>query len=92
MIGYRARLDGDLERWRQAGWVTAEGALAIRAELASRAARFGLPQVLALLGGVLLCFAAMTFVASNWQALSKLARLAILAEVFRRLQEMLQLG
>ena len=78
MIGYRARIQADLERWRQAGWVTADGARAIEGDLASRAGRFGLPQVLALLGGVLLCFAAMTFVASNWQAMSKLARLAVL--------------
>ena len=79
MIGYRARLEGDLERWRRAGWITADGAGAIRAELATRTSRFGLPHVLALLGAVLLCFAAMTFVASNWQTLSKATRLAILA-------------
>jgi uncharacterized membrane protein len=79
MIGYRARIETDLKRWQEAGWLTGDGARAIQADIASRGSRFGLPQVLALLGGVLLCFGAMTFVASNWQAMSKLARLAVLA-------------
>jgi uncharacterized membrane protein len=82
MIGYRARIEGDLKRWQEAGWVSAEAARAIQGDLASRSSRFGLPQVLALLGGVLLCFGAMTFVASNWQAMSKLLRLAVLAAGF----------
>ena len=79
MIGYRARLEGDLKRWQASGWISADGARSIRADLASRAGRYGLPHVLALLGGILLCFGAMTFVASNWQAMSKLARLGVMA-------------
>ena len=78
-MSYRSRIETDLKRWQEAGWVANDGARAIRGDLDSRQSRFGLPHVLALLGGVLLCFAAMTFVASNWQAMSKLLRLSILA-------------
>ena len=78
-MSYRARIDDDLKRWQEAGLISAEGARAIRSALDGRQSRFGLPHVLALLGGVLLCFAAMTFVASNWQAMSKLLRLGVLA-------------
>lgn len=78
MIGYRTRVAADVKRWREAGWISAEGARAIDDELARRSDRYGLPQVLAVLGGVLLCLAAMTFVASNWQAMPRLLRLGML--------------
>lgn len=73
------RLERDLARWRAAGWVTAEGETAIRAEIAARRPMFGLSGALAVLGAVLLGFAAMSFVAANWQEMSKLARLLLLA-------------
>jgi uncharacterized membrane protein len=79
IMSYRSRIETDLKRWQDAGWISADGFTAIRGDLDSRQSRFGLPHVLALLGGVLLCFAAMTFVASNWQAMSKLLRLSVLA-------------
>jgi uncharacterized membrane protein len=78
MIGYKSRLDRDLQRWRDSGIIDADTAQAIRADVAARGGRIGLPGILAILGAVLLCFAAMTFVAANWQELSKLTRLAIL--------------
>jgi uncharacterized membrane protein len=80
MIGYRARLERDLARWQERGWVTREAASAISADAAASAigSRLGLAGILSLLGAVLIAFGAMTFVASNWQAMSKLARLGIL--------------
>ena len=79
MIGYRSRLRKDVERWQQAGWLTAEAAEAIRAEAAAGSGRrFGLAAVLGVLGAVLIGFAAMSFVAANWQSMSKLARLGLL--------------
>jgi uncharacterized membrane protein len=78
MIGYKSRLDRDLQRWRDSGIIDAGTAQAIRADVAARGGRISLPGILAILGAVLLCFAAMTFVAANWQELSKLVRLAIL--------------
>lgn len=79
IMSYRSRIETDLKRWQDAGWISADGEAAIRGDLDGRKSRFGLPHVLALLGGVLLCFAAMTFVASNWQTMSKLLRLSVLA-------------
>ena len=72
------RLERDVTRWREAGWVSEEGAAHIGAELAAARSGFGLSQVLATLGTVLIAFAAMSFVAANWADMSKLARLALL--------------
>ena len=78
MIGYRSKLAKDLERWRERGILDAETFRAIESDVAARGKGIGIPAVLAILGAVLLCFAAMTFVAANWQELSKLTRLSIL--------------
>lgn len=77
MWSYEKRLARDIARWRSAGWVTAEGERAILAELA-RGSGAGLANLLAVLGAVLLGFAAMSFVAANWQDMSKLVRLMVL--------------
>jgi uncharacterized membrane protein len=78
MSWYRSRVERDLTRWQSAGWVSEAGATAIRAELAARGSPFGAAGVLAILGAVLFGFAAMSFVAANWNEMSKLARLALL--------------
>lgn len=74
----RNRFEEDLDRWQSRGWVTADGANAIRADRAQRGSGVQLSSVLAVLGVVLLAFAAMSFVAANWQDMSKLTRLALL--------------
>ncbi len=77
MWSHKSRVERDLTRWQDAGWVTAEGAGAIRAELEStRGAKVA--TVLSMLAAVLLGFAVMSFVAANWQDMSKLLRLASL--------------
>jgi len=78
MLGYRRRIERDVDRWRERGWVTAEGAAAIRAEVAQSGRGINLAGALGTLGAVLLAFGAMSFVAANWQEMSKLARLALL--------------
>lgn len=80
MFRYGDRLQKDVERWHKAGWLTEEGVEALRAEAAGVAGNqgFGLAGVLGVLGAVLIGFAAMSFVASNWQSMSKLARLGLL--------------
>jgi uncharacterized membrane protein len=75
---YRQRVERDLARWQSAGFVGEGGAAAIRADLATRKSAFGAPSILALLGAVLFGFAIMSFVAANWNGMSKLARLALL--------------
>jgi uncharacterized membrane protein len=78
MSWYRNRVERDLAHWQTAGWVSAAGASAIRTDLQSRKSAFGVASVFAILGAVLFGFAVMSFVASNWTAMSKLARLALL--------------
>lgn len=75
---YLSRLDRDLRRWQSMGFVTEAGAAAIRGDAAARSKGIGAAQVFAVLGAVLFGFAVMSFVAANWSAMSKLARLALL--------------
>ncbi len=75
---YHHWLRQDLPRWQARGWVTEKGADAILAETDPGSARERLPAILGVLGAVLLGFAAMTFVAANWQEMGKLVRLALL--------------
>lgn len=75
---YHKRLQQDLPRWVAAGWVSENGQTAILQDVESNKGGFGLYGVLAILGATLLGFAAMTFVASNWQEMSKLLRLLLL--------------
>jgi uncharacterized membrane protein len=78
MSWYSIRVERDLTRWETAGWVAPAGAAAIRAELAARKSPIGAAGVLAILGAVLFGFAAMSFVAANWNDMSRLARLVLL--------------
>lgn len=75
---YRRRVEGDLGRWQEAGWVTPQGATAIRNDLAKATGVAGLAQSLSTLAAVLIGFAAMSFVAANWEEMSRLGRLSLL--------------
>lgn len=74
----RRRLAESIDRWRMEGWVTADGEAHIRQDLLERHGGPGLPAVLAILGVVLLGFAAMSFVAANWQDMPRLLRLGLI--------------
>ena len=78
MFGYRRRLKRDLDHWRERGWVDETHARAILQDVDGRGLGLGLAPILAILAAVLLSFAAMSFVAANWQDMSKLARLVLL--------------
>jgi uncharacterized membrane protein len=78
MSWYRHWVERDLERWQAAGWVSADGARAIRSDLDTRKSPFGIAPIFAILGAVLFGFAVMSFVAAHWTAMSKLARLLLL--------------
>ena len=76
---YRTRLERDLKRWHEAGFITEPGLTGISADLAARSrGGFGAAQVFAMLGAILFGFAIMSFVAANWEGMSKLLRLVIL--------------
>ncbi len=78
MSWYRHKVERDLARWQESGWVGEAGAAAIKADLASRKSPFGVASIFAILGAVLFGFAIMSFVAAHWTGMSKLARLALL--------------
>jgi len=78
MSWYRNRVERDLTRWQTAGWVSDQGASAIRTDLRSRQSPFGAAPIFAVLGAVLFGFAVMSFVAAHWTGMSKLARLGLL--------------
>jgi uncharacterized membrane protein len=78
MVGYRQRLESDLTRWQQAGWVDPQHRDAILADAAAHSRGFSAAPVLAMLGAVLLCFGVMLFVGAQWQEMPRLARLGVL--------------
>jgi uncharacterized membrane protein len=78
MSRYSRRLDRDLNRWREAGWVTSDGEAAIRRDVASHTRSLELAPVLGILGAVLIGFGAMSFVAAHWSEMPRLFRLAII--------------
>lgn len=78
MWSYRARLERDLSRWREQGWIDDTGLQGIRGDLAERERGIELSTTLAVLGAVLIGFATMSFVAANWQEMPRIARLGLL--------------
>jgi uncharacterized membrane protein len=78
MSRYARRLERDLVRWRDAGWVSADGAAAIRRDVESQASGVELAPVLGILGAILIGFGAMSFVAAHWDEMARLFRLAII--------------
>ncbi|MFN3623119.1 MAG: DUF2157 domain-containing protein [Hyphomicrobium sp.] len=79
MSRYVKRLDRDLVRWREAGWINADGETAIRRDLATTAgSKLDLATALGILGAVLIGFGAMSFVAAHWSEMPRLFRLALI--------------
>lgn len=79
MSRYAKRLDRDLMRWREAGWLNAESEAAIRQDVAAGDShRLDLATALGILGAVLIGFGVMSFVAANWNEMPRLWRLALI--------------
>ena len=79
MASYRTKVQRDISRWREAGLIddATARALSFDAERNSGAPiSFG--AVLALLAAALLAAAVIIFIAANWQALPRLARVGML--------------
>lgn len=76
--GYRKRLSEDLPRWRDQGWVSAEGVTAILASLEGRRATFGLAAIVGVLGALLLGAGVVAFVSANWDLMPRIVRFALL--------------
>ncbi len=65
----------ELVKWQQQGWVSPEAASAILADSRPKGLADRLVFLVGLLGAILLLFAALSFVAANWENMSRLARL-----------------
>jgi uncharacterized membrane protein len=76
--GYRKRLAEDLPRWREAGWVTAEGTTAILGSVEGRRSSFGLAAIMGVLGALLLGAGVVAFVGANWEFMPRIARFGLL--------------
>ncbi len=72
MSRYARRLDRDLTRWREAGWITPEGETSIRADVAASTRSVELASVLGVLGGRRIGSEAMSFVAAYWNEIQRL--------------------
>src|SRR5690606_34660618 len=72
---YLRKLKADIDLWIERGWVTPANAEAILASATQRPTTRRMPVILAILGAVLIGFAAMSFVAANWNEISKLTKL-----------------
>ncbi|MCF6320494.1 MAG: DUF2157 domain-containing protein [Rhizobiaceae bacterium] len=77
-LSYKARLASDLARWREMGFLNQTSLDMISDEVAKRRTGISFTAIVALLGIVSLCFAAITFVAANWDEMSRLMRVGIL--------------
>ena len=77
-IVYRRRIARDLPAWVARGWVAPERADALLASIPGGDLRDRLPAIVAVFGAILLALGAMSFVAANWNGISRLLRLTLL--------------
>src|SRR5262249_37287319 len=75
---YRQRLEADIQRWQADGLITAGIADAIRNSLRPVPQGITIAGVVAIVGGLLIAAAFLAFVASNWTAIARPMRFAIL--------------
>lgn len=67
-----------LEDWRERGLLDAQTVSNLEADIAENTTTRSFTTVVVLLGVICLAFGVMTFVAANWEAMSNLARVALL--------------
>ena len=75
---YLRELKSDIDLWIERGWVTPANAELILKSAEERPTARRMPVILAILGAVLIGFAAMSFVAANWNEIPKLVKLAMI--------------
>jgi len=76
---YRKRLAAELPKWRDAGWVTPDGATAILSAQPAGRDTFGLATVVGMFGGLLVGVGVIAFISANWQEIPRVTRLGLLA-------------
>ena len=72
---YRGRLERDLRHWTAAGLIDAPTAARLLKEYDSRESAFSLGRVLMIIAALLVSAAVLLLIASNWEAIPRLARL-----------------
>jgi uncharacterized membrane protein len=75
---YLRKLKSDIDLWIERGWVTPANAELILKSAEERPSARRMPAILAILGAVLIGFAAMSFVAANWNEIPKLVKLVMI--------------
>jgi uncharacterized membrane protein len=75
---YRRRLDADLLRWQAEGTISAAAGDAIRQSLGPLPGAIGIATMVGIAGGLLIAAAFLAFVAANWSAVPRVARLGML--------------
>jgi uncharacterized membrane protein len=75
---YRGRLQRDIAIWIQKGLIQPPQGVAIMADYDSRPASFSLGRVLSVLAALLVAAAILLLVASNWEAIPRLARVCLI--------------
>ena len=81
MAGYRERVLRDMEQWQRAGWITPEQATAIASSLPAGRLQLGFSAVIAILGAILFSAGIISFIAANWEGITRTGRLGITAFV-----------
>jgi uncharacterized membrane protein len=77
-FGYHTRLKRDSERWIEKGLISSSTADEILTDAHAQKSGYSFSSVVIILGVISLCFAAMTFVAANWDEMPKIFRVTIL--------------
>lgn len=72
---YRGRLERDLKLWEMQGLIDGQTARSLLKEYDSRENSFSLGRVLMIIAALLVAAAVLLLVASNWEAIPRLARL-----------------
>ena len=68
-------LSNDIKKWQTEGWITPKNAALILADKRPKGLAGRLVFLVGLLGALLLLFSAISFVAANWDEMSRLSRL-----------------
>ncbi len=77
-FGYHTRLERETQRWIKKGIIDQITASSILNESRSRKSGYSFSSIVIMLGVICLCFAAMTFVAANWDEMAKIMRVLLL--------------
>lgn len=79
MFSYASRVQSDIRRWLDAGLIDAGTARALSSDIRLNARQgFSLGSVLTIMAATLFAAAILIFIAANWEAIPRLARVAML--------------